>query len=561
MAIRRGGGGVELGGSGSGRESGEMAVGREKEEDMDIEEEEREGKEREGEEREEKQQPSVSYASIYTLDSLVTTSPQIDSSKSTSMADPSPQSATPSPALQSPTSEPPPPPPPCSVFPSLKGLNRPKLRVTSEFDSDTLLFFNKVSCKIFDNLAKLKLSFHNNTQREVSQPQVSFTSKYVSVLYDVEEKNAFVKSTVDVSPRLQLRALHNVKAQQGEVAMEANLAEPGYSLELSSPVPIGYASTISSPRATLKFPLGEVSVQEKEVEEEEKSKRIVSVNGVLKRQAMNGVCSALYTDEELRLRYAYKSGEMAVGREKEEDMEIEEEEREGKEREGEGLIDSSKSTSMADPSPQSATPTPALQSPTSEPPPPPPPCSVFPSLKGLNRPKLRVTSEFDSDSLLFFNKVSCKIFDNLAKLKLSFQNNTQRQVSQPQVSFTSKYVSVLYDVEEKNAFVKSTVDVSPRLQLRALHNVKAQQGEVAMEANLAEPGYSLELSSPVPIGYPRATLKFPLGEVSVQEKEVEEEEKSKRIVSVNGVLKRQAMNGVCSALYTDEELRLRYAYK
>ncbi|XP_013734750.2 outer envelope pore protein 37, chloroplastic [Brassica napus] len=216
---------------------------------------------------------------------------------------------------------------------------------------------------------------------------------------------------------------------------------------------------------------------------------------------------------------------------------------------------------MADPSPQSATPTPALQSPTSEPPPPPPPCSVFPFPKGLNRPKLRVTSEFDSDTLLFFNKVSCKIFDNLAKLKLSFQNNTQREVSQPQVSFTSKYVSVLYDVEEKNAFVKSTVDVSPRLQLRALHNVKAQQGEVAMEANLAEPGYSLELSSPVPIGYPRATLKFPLGEVSVQEKEVEEEEKSKRIVSVNGVLKRQAMNGVCSALYTDEELRLRYAYK
>ncbi|KAL0844860.1 hypothetical protein Bca101_018106 [Brassica carinata] len=230
------------------------------------------------------------------------------------MADPSPQSPTlstsspppPPPALQSPTSETLPPSPPCSVFPFLKSVNRPKLRVTSEFDSDSLLFFNKVSCKIFDNLAKLKLSFHNNAQREVSQPQVSFTSKYVSVLYDVEEKNTFVKSSVDVSPRLQLRALHNVKAQQGEVAMEANLAEPGYSLELSSPVPLGYVSTISSPRATLKFPLGEVSVQEKEVEEEEKSKRIVSVNGILKRQAMNGVCSALYTDEELRLRYAYK---------------------------------------------------------------------------------------------------------------------------------------------------------------------------------------------------------------------------------------------------------------
>lgn len=36
-----------------------------------------------------------------------------------------------------------------------------------------------------------------------------------------------------------------LQAQQGEVAMEANLAEPGYSLELASPVPLGYVSAIS----------------------------------------------------------------------------------------------------------------------------------------------------------------------------------------------------------------------------------------------------------------------------------------------------------------------------
>ncbi|CAH8384919.1 unnamed protein product [Eruca vesicaria subsp. sativa] len=220
---------------------------------------------------------------------------------------------------------------------------------------------------------------------------------------------------------------------------------------------------------------------------------------------------------------------------------------------------------MADPSPQSpnlSTSPPTPQSTTSESPPPPTRSFFFPFLKSPYRPKLRVTSEFDSESLLFLNKVSCKLFDNLAKLKLSFQNNSQREVTQPQVSLTSKYLSVLYDVEEKNTFIKSTVDVSPRLQLRALHNVNAQQGEVAMEANLAEPGYSLELSSPVPIGYPRATLKFPLGEVSLQEREEEEEEEnSKRMLSVNGILKRQVMDGVCSALYTDEELRLRYAYK
>ncbi|CAN8318319.1 unnamed protein product [Cochlearia groenlandica] len=223
---------------------------------------------------------------------------------------------------------------------------------------------------------------------------------------------------------------------------------------------------------------------------------------------------------------------------------------------------------MANPSPPPPPPSINSEPPPPSPPTPPPPSSfsVFPFLKGANRPKLRVTSEFDSDSLQFLNKVSCKLFDNLAKLKLSFQNNSQREVSQPQISLTSRYLSVLYDVEDKNTFIKSTVDVSPRLQLRALHNVKAQQGEVAMEANLAEPGYSLELSSPVPIGYPKATLKFPLGEVSIQEKEEGEEEeiemeKNKRILSVNGILKRQVMNGVCSALYTDEELRLKYAYK
>ncbi|XP_010524196.1 PREDICTED: outer envelope pore protein 37, chloroplastic-like [Tarenaya hassleriana] len=200
---------------------------------------------------------------------------------------------------------------------------------------------------------------------------------------------------------------------------------------------------------------------------------------------------------------------------------------------------------MADPSPQAET----SESPSS---------SAF---SGLRRPKLRVTSEFDSDSLVFFNKLSCKLFDNLGKVKLSFQNNAQRQVSQPQLSFTSKYLSILYDLEEHNAFLKSTVAISPRLQLRALHNVKAQEGEVAMEANLGEPGYSLELSSPVPVtGYPRATLKFPLGEVSLQEKQEEEEEKN-RILSVDGILKHKVLNGVCTAQYSDEELRMRYAYK
>lgn len=82
---------------------------------------------------------------------------------------------------------------------------------------------------------------------------------------------------------------------------------------------------------------------------------------------------------------------------------------------------------------------------------------------------------------------------------------------------------------------------------------------MSLVADLAEPGYALELSSPVPtVGLPRATLKFPLGEVSLEERE---EEEVKRTLSINGILKSQIWNGVCSAQYAEEELKLRYAFK
>lgn len=170
-----------------------------------------------------------------------------------------------------------------------------------------------------------------------------------------------------------------------------------------------------------------------------------------------------------------------------------------------------------------------------------------------------MTSEFDSDSLVFFHKISCKLFDNLAKFKLSFQNNNKREISQPQLSFTSKHLSLHYDLEEQNALVKGSFDIGPRLQLKTAHDVKEKQGELALVANIAEPGYALELSSLVPsVGLPKATLKFPLGEVSLEEREEEEE---KKLLSINGIIKGQVLNGLCTAQYSDEELRLRFAYK
>lgn len=139
---------------------------------------------------------------------------------------------------------------------------RPALRVTSEFDSESAVFFHKISCKLLDSLAKFKFSFNHSGKGDISEPQISFVSKHLSLHYDLEDHNALVKTSLDVGPRLQLTASHDVKvlflplhlpffnsshshvsllsspkAQQGEVTMLANLAPPGYSLQLSTPVP------------------------------------------------------------------------------------------------------------------------------------------------------------------------------------------------------------------------------------------------------------------------------------------------------------------------------------
>ncbi|KAG6525504.1 hypothetical protein ZIOFF_015460 [Zingiber officinale] len=232
--------------------------------------------------------------------------------------------------------------------------------------------------------------------------------------------------------------------------------------------------------------------------------------------------------------------------------------------------------------------------PASPPPPPPPPLPSQPpppsSAPGheslpiagghsfsLRRPAVRVTSEFDSDRSVFFHKISCKLFDSLAKLKLTFQNDRNGVIAYPQIGFITKHFAALYDLESRNALLKGFFDIGDALRVRATHDTKEQQGEIAIITNLFNPSYKLEVASPVPsvglfadifeidelINYklhlqPRATVCFPLGEVSVEEKKDQEAEK---VLSISGVLKGYLMNGVCTALYQNEELNLSYRYK
>ncbi|XP_073004434.1 outer envelope pore protein 37, chloroplastic isoform X1 [Typha latifolia] len=272
------------------------------------------------------------------------------------------------------------------------------------------------------------------------------------------------------------------------------------------------------------------------------------------------------------------------------------------------------------PNPNHSPPLPTLSLP---PPSPPPPLSPSPSpfpqafpsdiagggrFVGLKRPPVRLTSEFDSEASVFFHKVSCKLFDGLAKLKLSFQNDVNGALAFPELGFLTRNFSVLYDVENRNALLKGSVDLANFLQVRASHNVKTgqigephyfhigcsrpcvsvsctyennksivsclhlgpfflfkshyrkdQQGELSMIAKLGDPSYKLELSSFVPsVGLPRATFHFPLGEVSVEEQRSEEAEK---VLSINGIVKSHFLNGVCTAVYRENDLNLRYCYK
>ncbi|KAG8485958.1 hypothetical protein CXB51_019289 [Gossypium anomalum] len=249
----------------------------------------------------------------------------------------------PPPSPLEPEPEPPPPsPPPTKPYQFLSSVS--SLRVTSEFDSDSRVFFHKLSCKLFDNLAQLKLSFINNAKREITEPQLALFSKYLSIYYDPEEQNAIFQGYYNVGPTWHFKAAIDVKvgfpflptrgfgllgvmvgnrifeyralhlvivfrayeidngAQQGELAVIAKLADPSYAVEVSSPVP-----DVSLPKATFRFPIGELSLEEREEDDVPR----LSINGIVKGPILYGVGAARYMDEELKLRYSYKDGTMS----------------------------------------------------------------------------------------------------------------------------------------------------------------------------------------------------------------------------------------------------------
>lgn len=66
------------------------------------------------------------------------------------------------------------------------------MKASTEYDSDGGVFLNKISARVLDGLAKVKSTFERGANGEVNAPLFGLVTKYVSVLYDHEEKNAQV---------------------------------------------------------------------------------------------------------------------------------------------------------------------------------------------------------------------------------------------------------------------------------------------------------------------------------------------------------------------------------
>ncbi|KAL2653291.1 hypothetical protein R1flu_021419 [Riccia fluitans] len=182
------------------------------------------------------------------------------------------------------------------------------LKASTEYDSDIGVFVNRVSARVFDGLAKFKASFERGPKGEVSAPLFGFSSKYLSVLYDSEDKNAEV--TVCKNWRnLGVKYVRDVKAEQGVLTLTASAFSDKYNAELRLDVP----RTDGMPRGSVTFPFGEVKVFRETGEDEEGEEfSMMQTSGFLAGPALGGRLVADYKHENVNLRYTYKDDEMTL---------------------------------------------------------------------------------------------------------------------------------------------------------------------------------------------------------------------------------------------------------
>jgi len=93
---------------------------------------------------------------------------------------------------------------------------RPPIRVTSEFDSERRLFSHRLSCRVLDGLAKLRLRLsHAAGEGGIAwgPPDVALLARNFSVVVDPASRGAVLRGSADLAGSLRLRASHNTKVR------------------------------------------------------------------------------------------------------------------------------------------------------------------------------------------------------------------------------------------------------------------------------------------------------------------------------------------------------------
>jgi hypothetical protein len=85
---------------------------------------------------------------------------------------------------------------------------------------------------------------------------------------------------------------------------------------------------------------------------------------------------------------------------------------------------------------------------------------------------VKLSTEYDSEGAVFVNKLSARMLNGLAKLTGSVQREPGGDFRYPLFGVVTKYLSVLYDHEDKNALVTVSADIGRNLQVKYLRDVK-----------------------------------------------------------------------------------------
>lgn len=171
---------------------------------------------------------------------------------------------------------------------------------------------------------------------------------------------------------------------------------------------------------------------------------------------------------------------------------------------------------------------------------------------------VKLSTEYDSEGSVFVNKLSARVLNGLAKLTGSVQREPSGDLRYPLLGVVTKYLSVLYDHEDRNALVTMNADVGKNLSVKYLRDIKAQQGEVKLSAHTANLKYKTEISYDVPAtALPKVVCTFPLGMLKAEEVELDEE----RAIALSGFIGGSLLNGQAVASYSDESATFKYTYK